>query len=395
MAETDGLRRWQAEALKAWTHTNFRGIAEVATGGGKTRFALAAFERWREHEPTGRALIIVPSAALLDQWSVAVSLHHDIVGNQIALWPGGRESDRLVTIMIVNTARKAARTFMAASSTPILVIADECHRYATDTNQSAIDLDQRYALGLTATAERDYDDGLDDILVPSLGPVFFRYDLAQAALDGVVTPFCLVNVEVSLTNEEAAEYSALSRRIAVATARDDQEKLKWILLKRARLVKSARMRLPTAIALMEKLRGRRTLVFHEDTRSAEVLAEMLRRRGHSAATYHSLVGPALRRDNLRQFRTGLVDVLVSCRALDEGVDIPEAEAAVIVASSASRRQRVQRLGRVLRRADEKDMARVYTLYATTAERERLLSEQAVIGDLAEVAWRTAELRDNA
>ena len=98
------------------------------------------------------------------------------------------------------------------------------------------------------------------------------------------------------------------------------------------------------------------------------------KRGHSATIYHSQVGPSVRRDNLRLFRQGVFDVLVDCRALDEGINIPETQVAIIAAATASERQRIQRLGRVLRPAPGKDAALIYTLYAIEAEASRLANE---------------------
>ena len=75
------------------------------------------------------------------------------------------------------------------------------------------------------------------------------------------------------------------------------------------------------------------------------------------------------------FREGLIDVLVSCKSLDEGFDLPSAEAAIIVSASATLRQRIQRMGRVLRKTDSKKMAKVFTFYSTDQEKERLELEE--------------------
>src|SRR5690242_6483408 len=62
------LRQWQVAALDAWLRGGRRGCFEVATGGGKTTFALACYLEARERMPTLRTLIVVPTTALLDQW---------------------------------------------------------------------------------------------------------------------------------------------------------------------------------------------------------------------------------------------------------------------------------------------------------------------------------------
>lgn len=385
------LRPWQETALAAWSEAGFRGIVEVATGGGKTRFAIAAAAEWLHHHSEGVVLIVVPTTALLDQWVIALD-EAGLPEDYVATWPGTSDKNAQFHIMVVNTARRRAP---ALRTDDTLLIADECHRYASSENSKAIQIDALGSLGLTATAEREFDDGLQDILVPTLGPVFFEYTLAQARSDGVLSPFQLINVEIPLQDDEAEQVQRLSQRIQRALSAGNEELAKILALRRSGVIKSARMRLPTTVALMEAHRGKRALLFHEDIRSATSLAEMLSSKGHSVGLYHSHLGAALRRDNLRQFRDGILDILVTCRALDEGVDVPEAELAVIVAASTSRRQRIQRLGRVLRHSEDKELARVFTLYATPSEESRLVAEQSELADVAEIKWLRASVRSNA
>ena len=86
------------------------------------------------------------------------------------------------------------------------------------------------------------------------------------------------------------------------------------------------------------------------------------------------------------FRRGEIDVLVTCRALDEGINVPDASVAVLVASTASTRQRIQRLGRVLRPASGKEQALVYTIYATEPEADRLRQEAERLEGANEIRW---------
>ena len=80
-------------------------------------------------------------------------------------------------------------------------------------------------------------------------------------------------------------------------------------------------------------------------------------------------------------------MLVCCRALDEGINVPEASVAVIASSTASQRQRIQRLGRILRTAKGKDQAEVYTVFATEEERKRLEAEEAKLEGITSVTWQ--------
>jgi superfamily II DNA or RNA helicase len=131
-----------------------------------------------------------------------------------------------------------------------------------------------------------------------------------------------------------------------------------------------------------------TIIFHERVSSANALYAILKKRNHSVCLYHSKIAPTWRRDNLRLFRQGVFDVLISCRALDEGMNVPETAVAVIASSTASQRQRIQRLGRVLRPARGKDKATIYTLFATEQERIRLANEAERLEGVAKILWAT-------
>jgi superfamily II DNA or RNA helicase len=168
--------------------------------------------------------------------------------------------------------------------------------------------------------------------------------------------------------------------------------LKRLLQQRAAVSATATMRIPVAVHLVEQHRSERAIIFHERRDAADRILALLRERGHSATIYHAGIGGAIRRENLRLFRRGVHDVLVCCRALDEGMNVPETSVAVVASSTASQRQRIQRLGRILRPAKGKDSATVYTLYATEEERTRLIKEAADLKQVSSVTWHESRRR---
>jgi superfamily II DNA or RNA helicase len=155
---------------------------------------------------------------------------------------------------------------------------------------------------------------------------------------------------------------------------------------RASISRNAARRIPAAVAITEENRGSRIIIFHEEIEKAEILKTLLSERGHSVGIYHSQLGNDKRRDNLLQFRRGMLEILVCCRALDEGVDVPEADIAIIAASTASSRQRIQRIGRVIRVHKDKESAKIYTLYATDREEEYLRGEELRLGSILKFKW---------
>lgn len=366
----------------------------MVTGGGKTVFAYACILDVVKRKPATTIVILVPTTALLDQWFVGLTDDLGVAGNDIALFGGGRRpgNDRPINLMVINTGRKAAPEL--ASERATMLVVDECHRSASPMNSLALDGDHVATLGLSATPERDFDDLFNEVVEPALGPIIYTYDYKRARAEGVVSPFDLINVQVSMTEDEQRRYNAFTRKLAPLLRRRDHgdyvdEALERLLRDRARISSGAHARLPMAVRLIERHRGERAIIFHEQIDAAEVLTASLTRRKHRAAAYHSALGPTHRQDNLRLFRRGEIDILVTCRALDEGINVPDASVAVIAASTAGTRQRIQRLGRVLRPAPGKERAVVYTIYASEPEGERLRAEAERLVGTEKVRWLSA------
>lgn len=387
-------RKWQSAALTAWIE-DLRGIVAVVTGGGKTVFAESCIEAFRQVIADGPVVILVPTQALQDQWIVSLQDELGVGADEIESVGGGDPytGKKAITVCILNSARKLRGKWKRESET--LLIVDECHRAGSPENAKALQGTFAATLGLSATPEREHDDALQGVLIPALGPIIYEYDYREAFKDGVIVPFDLVNVEVQLLSDEQAEYDRLTKAIALSLRKKQpgsDEKIKRLLIKRASVSATATMRIPVTAKLVEKHRLERVVVFHERIDASEQIYAILIARGHRATLYHAGLGPAIRRDNLRMFRAGHFDVLVCCRALDEGMNVPEAGIAIVSSSTSSRRQRIQRLGRVLRKGKSKDTASIYTLYATNDERDRLSKEEEKLEGVASVSWaRSARL----
>jgi superfamily II DNA or RNA helicase len=390
------LREWQTKALEAWWPTK-RGIAAVVTGAGKTPFALGCFSRLRELDPNVRLVVVVPTISLLDQWALAVEESLSLRPSDIATFGGGERSSKfgLVNIVVINTARKLLQTLPPSASWMLVV--DECHRAGSRENSLALRGSYIATLGLSATPEREYDEGFVQRLVPALGPIFFKYSYSDAKADGIIADFEIENIRFALSDAEKATYEKLSVAVARAyriyersPSSDNSTRLRVLLQKRASVSLNARARVPTAVAAVPRGSGK-TIVFHERISAAEEIASILNKRGHRATTYHSQIYEKARRERLRQFRLGIFDTLVTCRALDEGLNVPDASVAVVAASTKSTRQRIQRLGRVLRPAPGKKAARVITLYGTTAEEQSLQKEATQLIGVARIRWFSSKV----
>ncbi len=384
------LREWQQSALSLWKTNGFRGIFAVATGGGKTLFSLSARQEFLTANSTTPTLIVVPTTALLDQWYVEVCEVAGVNDSDIKVLHGkDLVPDKQVNLVVINTARRITET--VSQYQPVLLIVDECHRAGSEENARALSVQSVASIGLSATPRRDFDDGLNRYLVPAIGPILFEYSLADAIRDGVLANLQLRNIRVPLLQSEQRHYDQLTRRIAQTMRDGDQQSLEMLLRARARLYNSAFYRVPVARSVMRTRRGNRTLVFLESIDLAQTLLAELQEDGHSVTIYHSRQTAALRRSNLRLFRRGVFDVLITCRALDEGFNVPEATTALVVAGTSSRRQRTQRIGRVLRVIEDKSNGEVITIYATPIEERRLAEESEVLGLSSSTTWAEANV----
>ena len=79
---------WQKRCLEMWLPLR-RGTVKVATGGGKTLFALAAAQALQNtHDPDLRLVVVVPTIPLMFQWRDEFK-NSNIPASQIALIGGG------------------------------------------------------------------------------------------------------------------------------------------------------------------------------------------------------------------------------------------------------------------------------------------------------------------
>lgn len=383
------LRRWQEQAFDAWKQAGDRGIVAAVTGSGKTTFALHCLDSYRRSVPGVTSLIVVPTTALLEQWLEEIVNYFEIPLSHVAvLVKSRRVRAGRINLGVINTV---AQLQDKSSTEPIFLVVDECHRAASEVFREIFQFPRVASLGLSATPERQYDSGLEEVLVPHIGPVIFRYTYREALTDGVIVPFSLVNVIFDFEPEVAEHYEKLTKGIRIAVEKFGMEspEVVQLLLKRTRVSNLSLRRIQIATSLVARNRSKRALLFHEDTAACDLIYRLLQENEVSTGVYHSRLTVPERINALASFRSGDIEVLVTCRALDEGFNVPEAEIGIVAASTATYRQRIQRLGRVLRPAEGKNKATIYSVVASVPEIRRLAEEAEDLEGVAEVKWTSA------
>ncbi|MDC0367173.1 DEAD/DEAH box helicase [Gammaproteobacteria bacterium] len=369
------LREWQEAAFPLWWERK-RGIVKVVTGGGKTVFAIHCLKKYLEENSNNTIFIVVPSIALLDQWYEGLQLSFQ--NKEIALNGGGERLDKLskITISTIDSVKNIIENFDASKT---LLIVDECHKIGTEKRGETLTNNWHATLGLSATPERDYDDNFYIIIRKILGDIIFDYDYIDAREDEVIVNFKLLYAYAAMTNSEEAEYKkftkSIQRRAATIGGNNMNDyPLKMLIFNRARMVKNSVNRIPFGIELLQKYKRDSWIVFTENKKQAKEFNTIINKKGYKSAIYNTDLDSNEREENLNNFKNGNLNVLVSCTALDEGFDMPEADGAMILSASSSKRQRIQRMGRVLRITANKKNALIVTVYSSKTEYEKLREE---------------------
>lgn len=368
-----GLRDYQLQAIGAWEASRRRGVLVLPTGAGKTRIAIGVMRS------TGLpSAVLCPTRALARAWV-----------EQLAAWfeePIGMVGDgvRRIERNTVMTFESAFRCMDELGDRFGLLVVDEAHHFGSGRRVEALEACAATArLGLTATAP-DRESVSATMLEEVVGPVV--YEISFGELVGThLAPLRISRIAVRLEPDERVEYERLSRvfRAMASVAFRTTPGLPF----------------PTFVAqLAATLEGRRALRDHQHAlelagfpRAKRALVRDLLRRHREEQTiiFTALAESAYRvaRENLvpviaaetsrsertsilERFRAGTIRAVASARVLNEGIDVPEAKIAIVVAGALGEREHVQRIGRVLRPSPGKE-ALVYELVtADTADARR-------------------------
>lgn len=357
-----GLRAYQEAALAAWELGHRRGVIALPTGSGKTRVALAAIKQ------TGLgALCLVPTRVLLDQWLREISA---VYQGPVGCYGDG---ERRVAPLTVSTYEGAHRHMDQLGDRFGLLIVDEAHHVGGGLRDEALEMSVAGArLGLTATPPRGNAAAIR--LAELVGPTVFELAIGDLA-GGFLASFDAITLYLDLAGEERAAYARLSAvftgafetfrrlmpeagwtdfaRAAASTAEGRRALAAWRQARRLLAFTGAKRR--ALQSLLGRHRHARVLVFTADNETAYAIA-----RAHLVMPLTCDIGRQERDDVLGRFRRGEIRTLVSARVLNEGIDVPDADVAVVVGGALGEREHVQRVGRLLRPSADK-RAIVYEL----------------------------------
>ncbi|MBX3248269.1 MAG: DEAD/DEAH box helicase family protein [Myxococcales bacterium] len=380
----DGLRvrrdprPYQSEALDAWWKARGRGVVVLPTGAGKSHVAMMAIDRARRS-----TLVVAPTLDLVRQWYDGLRTSF---GVPVGVVGGGEHRVEDITVTTYDSAYIHMEHLGARFG---LAVYDEAHHLPSETYALAARLAiAPFRLGLTATPERQ--DGRESILDDIVGPIVYRKEIVAMSGD-YLADYDTERVEVELSPEERERYEearAVYRAFVTQqgirlgtpqgfadfiarTARSEEGRRAMAAYREQRqLAFCAPAKLEYLEHLLDQHRDDRAILFTQDNATCYAIS---RRFLVPAITHQTKIGE--RSHVLEGLASGHYRAVVTSKVLNEGVDVPDANVAIVVSGSGSVREHVQRLGRVLRKKGDKrailyELVTARTGEAFTSERRR-------------------------
>ena len=397
----------QGAAVDAFLQAQGRGVLAIATGGGKTRTALiASVEAQRHHPGPMLVIVLVPSRPLMQQWAddirgfgISPTLpstapraerQKQLQEIEVALAAGTPRTEVIVVTNSLFARDDGIRELVARlpAQVQVFLIGDEMHNLGAPKVFGALPERADLRLGLSATPVRQYDPDGTDKLFKYFGAQVFEFGLGDAIDSGCLTPYEYHLHEVAMSERELDKWKELTEGLRKAGFRPDDDGQSVVPTKRAeRLLRERRAVIEQAEGKVGVLRDflesmgpstiQRCLIYtsakqvmFEQPPQIDQVNEVLQALG--IISHRFTAAETSRRDAARwleAFGRGDYQVLTAMKVLDEGIDIPQTDTAFLLASSAVRREWVQRRGRILRRAPGKQLARLHDFIVVPPDTE--------------------------
>ena len=330
------LRDYQRDWVERFEEAG-SGVLVGPPGSGKTVAAMAIMAA-----VGGETLILVPSRQLATQWRTELLANTTLEESQVGEYHGGRKQRRPVTVATYQIAGMDRHRDLFDAREWGLIVYDECQHIPSPIARRSARLQSKARLGTTGSPVREDDKETD--IYTLIGPPIGTDWEALFEAGYVAEP----EIELRYLPWD----SETARNEYVAAEGHD----------RRRLAATNPAKVPQVQALVEATAPAKTLVFVDYLEQGQAIADTLGVPFLSGETPH-----ARRERHLGAFRSGQLETLVVSRVGDEGIDLPEAEVAIIASGlGGSRRQGAQRAGRTMRPAGK---AQVYVLATKGTDEE--------------------------
>jgi len=394
------LRPYQNDAIRNWLNNNKQGIFEMATGTGKTFTALGCINEITKQDNKIIVIISCPYQHLIQQWKNEIEkfgIHINIIiaDSSNRRWKNDL-SDTLIDIslgykekIIILTTHSTLRSndfidiIEQNKNIDICLVGDEVHGLGADMSQKGLADYYNMRLGLSATPKRWFDDIGTEKIFKYFGESVYVFDLWKAIntvnpFTGTtfLTPYRYIPKFISLDSEELIDYQIKTKSIIkmYEKAKKDIEKeeiLQRLLFQRANIIKNAKQKYQVLEDFLNE-QGQNvehTIIYCSPQQIDNVMDILDNHRiithkftmEEGTKAIEKYYGLTEREFILKNFAEGKYKTLVAMKCLDEGVDVPPARKAILLASSGNPREYIQRIGRVIRRYPKKEEALIYDL----------------------------------
>ncbi|AEE94291.1 nucleotide excision repair helicase, Xpb1 [Acidianus hospitalis W1] len=341
------LRDYQIEAIQKWKDNNYRGVIALPTGAGKTIIGIKAIEETKV--PT---LIVTFTREQMLQWKETI-MKFSSIRPEVGLYYSNEKEIRQITL---STYQTAFRHVSELSDKFDLLIIDEAHHLPADKfREVALGILATKRLGLSATPFRE--DGRHEELFKLMGGIVYYKPVDELIKKGYLAPYDIVQVKVFLTTEERKKYLTLLNKFRVLSKNKKLKEL-IVLAKNGdnnaiealkvyneikKVVNFAQNKMLKIEEILNKEKGKKILIFTQYVDQAEEIA-----RRFNTLLISGKMSKNERKKILDTFKFMKSGILTLTTVGDEGLDIPDASVGIIVTGTSSRRQFIQRLGRILR-----------------------------------------------
>jgi superfamily II DNA or RNA helicase/SAM-dependent methyltransferase/SOS-response transcriptional repressor LexA len=323
----------QLRALEALNASRTQGLKRalvvLATGLGKTW--LAAFDT--QQISAKRVLFVAHREEILRQ--AAHTFSRVQPQSRIGYYSGEvRERDADILCASVQTLSRSYHLDQFDKSHFDYIIIDEFHHAAAATYRRVLNhFEPRFLLGLTATPDRTDQS---DILSLCDDNLAFSCNIADGVNAGRLAPFHYYGIF-----DETVQYDEIPWR----NGQFDPDNLS------AKLATLARAK--HALKIWRQHSPTKALAFCMSIKHAEFMTSYFKQSGVRAASVHgqSSLGRA---EAIELLRNGSIAILFSVDLFNEGVDIPEIDAVMMLRPTESKIMFLQQLGRGLRLSGVKE-----------------------------------------
>jgi len=409
------LTKDQEDAVAAWIKNKYKGSIIYSTGTGKTEIAFECAKRAAKEniihfeKDKGiynfKILLLVPRIILIEQ-NIERLIKYNINKEAIGTFFGEKKIEREITISTYQSASN--NHFLIRNSN--MVILDEVHfisnsAYSYTKLFKIIEEDSsKMILGLTATIN-ELDPKYKDI-IKTIPPIK-KYLIKEAVDDKRLAKPEIISIDVNLTNNEKEIYKKTSQLIKDLSFKLNAYEAKTIsnilfqggirskyakewfnqVKTRKELLNSSSNKLEKAIQVIKKHPKEKIMIFSETIESIAKLKENLAKNNIHSEIIHSKVRIKDRKLILEKWGNDFFPLL-SVHTLEIGYDIPHVKIAIILSNTSNINQIVQRIGRVIRKTENKEKALIYIIYAKeTRDKNMIRMVDKAVGKKSDRTFR--------